>query len=121
MIWPFKKKAKSIVEPWHRSKSFERQMHFEGEGALAFQPDSTKNNPYNRDTQSFEWNHWDYGWSIAKSRYDGPMVDSVTGHGIFLSTAELTPAQRIMLSGSGGIEMITHREWLERQAKKDRQ
>lgn len=53
------------------NRGFERQLAFEAEGAAAGSRGAEQEDcPYDRETQSFEWNHWIYGWSMGRYEYD---------------------------------------------------
>lgn len=65
--------------------SFKRQMHFEDEGGRAWLAGQSRDNcPYDRETQSFEWNHWVYGNDKAR----GEMETIRRGGPLFLATTE---------------------------------
>lgn len=48
--------------------TFAQQIRHEDEGAAANIAGKPRDAcPYDRDAQSFAWNHWVYGWDIAES------------------------------------------------------
>ena len=67
MMWPFTKPTEEVKAEAGRMDLIRQQFFFEGEGAGAFMAGKTREScPYDRETQSIQWNHWIYGYDTAQ-------------------------------------------------------
>lgn len=89
--------------------SFAQQLHFEDEGAqCGLQGKKREDCPYDKETQSMEWNHWVYGCELAA----GELEVIKSGFVEFCSTSSPEPLFKLTVE-----EAIKTGQWKPRWAK----